>query len=254
MKPIFLEKAADGPPMLMDGRADALWGAGVGWPAFTALAKQGGRFIGPTPEEIKRILGEEPGAAGGHAAGEELSRARTRRCRSVGSWSYVLADRQAQGRDRLPAGARRASRRSAARRAPRAGARDHDGQHRRRRAAAGAHPPGRAALPARGEARSLAWRSFPARASRYQDSGRRRQQLRQASRGVPARRLGLERACGRTRCRRSPTSATASSAYDRPRRRRRRWTISRRSRSTSASSASTSSAPPPAASSRSTTR
>ena len=39
--------------MLMDGRAEALWGAGVGWPAFTALAKQGGRFIGPSAEEIK---------------------------------------------------------------------------------------------------------------------------------------------------------------------------------------------------------
>src|SRR5688572_5129662 len=32
VKPIFLEKAADGPPMLADGRAEALWGAGVGWP------------------------------------------------------------------------------------------------------------------------------------------------------------------------------------------------------------------------------
>ena len=31
---ITLEKAADGPPMLMDGRAAALWGAGVGWPAI----------------------------------------------------------------------------------------------------------------------------------------------------------------------------------------------------------------------------
>jgi len=44
---ITLEKAADGPPMLLDGRAAALWGAGVGWPAFTALAKSGGRFIAP---------------------------------------------------------------------------------------------------------------------------------------------------------------------------------------------------------------
>ena len=35
---ITLEKAADGPPMLLDGRAAALWGAGVGWPAFTAPA------------------------------------------------------------------------------------------------------------------------------------------------------------------------------------------------------------------------
>ena len=35
---ITLEKAADGPPMLADGRAAALWGAGVGWPAFAAAA------------------------------------------------------------------------------------------------------------------------------------------------------------------------------------------------------------------------
>ena len=60
VKPIFLEKAADGPPMLMDGRADALWGAGVGWPAFAALAKQGGRFIVPSADEIKIILAKNP--------------------------------------------------------------------------------------------------------------------------------------------------------------------------------------------------
>src|SRR6185295_306307 len=34
-KEILLEKAADGPAMLVDGRAAALWGAGVGWPAFS---------------------------------------------------------------------------------------------------------------------------------------------------------------------------------------------------------------------------
>ena len=50
VQPIILEKAADGPPMLLDGRAAALWGAGVGWPAFTALAKAGGRFIGPSAD------------------------------------------------------------------------------------------------------------------------------------------------------------------------------------------------------------
>jgi TRAP transporter TAXI family solute receptor len=29
---IYLERAADGPAMVLDGRAAALWGAGVGWP------------------------------------------------------------------------------------------------------------------------------------------------------------------------------------------------------------------------------
>ena len=57
---LTLEKAADGPPMLEDGRAAALWGAGVGWPAFTALAKSGARFVGPDAGEVKRILAEHP--------------------------------------------------------------------------------------------------------------------------------------------------------------------------------------------------
>src|SRR5580765_2442163 len=49
---LTLEKVADGPPMLADGRAAALWGAGVGWPAFTAIAKTGGRLVGPDASEI----------------------------------------------------------------------------------------------------------------------------------------------------------------------------------------------------------
>src|SRR5205085_5617261 len=60
IKPITLEKAADGPPMLVDGRAEALWGAGVGWPAFAALAKSGGRFIAPSDTEIRTVLARQP--------------------------------------------------------------------------------------------------------------------------------------------------------------------------------------------------
>ena len=31
---ILLDKAGDGPPMVLDGRAAAMWGGGVGWPAI----------------------------------------------------------------------------------------------------------------------------------------------------------------------------------------------------------------------------
>ena len=87
---ITLEKAADGPPMLMDGRAAALWGAGVGWPAFTALAKSGGRFIGPNADERKIILAENPALQAvtlpaGSYPGQDAP------LDSVGSWSYVFA-------------------------------------------------------------------------------------------------------------------------------------------------------------------
>jgi TRAP transporter TAXI family solute receptor len=88
--PIFLEKAADGPPMLMDGRADALWGAGVGWPAFASLAKQGGRFIGPTPEEIKAILAKNPALQAVTLPAKSYP-GQDAPLPSVGSWSYVLA-------------------------------------------------------------------------------------------------------------------------------------------------------------------
>ena len=90
VKEITLEKAADGPAMLLDGRAEALWGAGVGWPAFAALAKSGARFIGPTGAEVQRILPRNPAL---HAVtlparsypGQDAP------LHSVGSWSYVLA-------------------------------------------------------------------------------------------------------------------------------------------------------------------
>ena len=55
---IYLERAGDGPAMVMDGRAAALWGGGSGWPGFTAVAKgeKGARFIVPDKAEIARIL------------------------------------------------------------------------------------------------------------------------------------------------------------------------------------------------------
>jgi len=90
VKPVFLEKAADGPPMLMDGRAEALWGAGVGWPAFTALAKQGGRFITPSSSEIDVILKKNPTLQAVTLPAKSYP-GQDAPLPSVGSWSYVLA-------------------------------------------------------------------------------------------------------------------------------------------------------------------
>ena len=90
VKEITLEKAADGPAMLADGRADALWGAGVGWPAFTALAKSGGRFIGPTSEEVQRILARQPALQAVTLPARSYP-GQDAPLHSVGSWSYVLA-------------------------------------------------------------------------------------------------------------------------------------------------------------------
>ncbi|MGQ0510436.1 MAG: TAXI family TRAP transporter solute-binding subunit [Betaproteobacteria bacterium] len=87
---ITLEKAADGPPMLLDGRAAALWGAGVGWPAFTALAKQGGRFVVPSADEIRTILGKNASLQAVTLPAKSYP-GQDAALNSVGSWSYVLA-------------------------------------------------------------------------------------------------------------------------------------------------------------------
>ncbi len=91
-QPIFLEKAADGPAMVLDGRAAALWGGGVGWPGFMAVSKgsAGARFIAPTAEEIKRIVAKHSfikpiTLPAGSYPGQDSAVA------ALGSWAFVLA-------------------------------------------------------------------------------------------------------------------------------------------------------------------
>jgi TRAP transporter TAXI family solute receptor len=90
IQPVVLEKAADGPPMLADRRAEALWGAGVGWPAFAALAKSGARFIGPSENEIRAILDKNPALQAVTLPAKSYP-GQDAPIPSVGSWSYVLA-------------------------------------------------------------------------------------------------------------------------------------------------------------------
>ena len=91
-KAIYLDKAGDGPLMVLDGRVAALWGAGMGWPGFTKVASspQRARFIVPDAGEITRILAKHPflkplTVAAGSYPGQDAPIA------SLGSWSYVLA-------------------------------------------------------------------------------------------------------------------------------------------------------------------
>jgi TRAP transporter TAXI family solute receptor len=89
---IYLDRAGDGPAMVLDGRAAALWGGGIGWPGFTAVASSpaGARFIAPTAEESARIRAKHPflkplAIPAGSYPGQQAAIA------SVGSWSFVLA-------------------------------------------------------------------------------------------------------------------------------------------------------------------
>jgi uncharacterized protein len=89
---IYLDRAGDGPAMVLDGRAAALWGAGIGWPGFTALAASSGgaRFIAPDASEIAQIKAKHSFLkpltvpAGSYPGQNEAIHA-------LGSWSFVLA-------------------------------------------------------------------------------------------------------------------------------------------------------------------
>jgi TRAP transporter TAXI family solute receptor len=90
-QPIYLERAGDGPAMVLDGRVAALWGGGAGWPGFKTVmaSKEGGRFIAPTADEIQRILAR-------HTFLKPISQpagsfpGQTEAIPSVGSWSFVM--------------------------------------------------------------------------------------------------------------------------------------------------------------------
>ena len=91
-QPIFLDKAADGPAMVLDGRAAALWGGGVGWPGFVAISKgpAGARFIAPSADEVKRIVAKHSfikpiTLPAGSYPGQDAPVA------ALGSWAFVLA-------------------------------------------------------------------------------------------------------------------------------------------------------------------
>lgn len=91
-QPVYLERAGDGPAMVLDGRVAALWGGGTGWPGFTTVAKseKGARFIAPDAGEIRRILARHSflkpvTQAAGSFPGQDVA------IPSVGSWSFVMA-------------------------------------------------------------------------------------------------------------------------------------------------------------------
>ena len=89
-QPIFLDKAGDGPVMVTDGSAAALWGGGVGWPGFASLAAAGGRFIPPNADEIARVRAKHSFLKATTLPANSYA-GQTAAINSVGSWSYVLA-------------------------------------------------------------------------------------------------------------------------------------------------------------------
>lgn len=89
---VYLDRAGDGPAMVLDGRVAALWGAGLGWPGFSAVASApgGARFVAPDAGEIEAIRRKHPFLKA------LLVPARTypgqvAPIASVGSWAFIMA-------------------------------------------------------------------------------------------------------------------------------------------------------------------
>jgi hypothetical protein len=88
---VILNKAAEGPKLVIEEKAEALWGAGIGWPGFVKVADgpAGGRFIPPSQDQIQQILKKYPHLqkmtlpAGTYKGQEED-------IHSVGLWSLIL--------------------------------------------------------------------------------------------------------------------------------------------------------------------
>lgn len=87
---VYLKRAGQGAPMVLNGEVAAQWGGGVGWPNFTKIMQAGGRLVGLTDDQIKKINAKYPflqpliipaGSYPGQA--EPL--------RTVGSFSFLLA-------------------------------------------------------------------------------------------------------------------------------------------------------------------
>ena len=91
-KAVFLERAGDGPAMVLDGRVAALWGGGLGWPGFAAVAREpgGARFIVPDLEGIRRIQERHPFLKLLMVRANNYP-GQTGELVSVGSWSFILA-------------------------------------------------------------------------------------------------------------------------------------------------------------------
>jgi uncharacterized protein len=88
---VYLDRAGDGPAMVLDGRVAALWGGGIGWPGFVTVGRApgGARYLAPDADGLRRIQAK-------HAFLKPMSvpagsyPGQTEAIPSVGSWSFIM--------------------------------------------------------------------------------------------------------------------------------------------------------------------
>jgi hypothetical protein len=87
---VYLKRAGDGAPMVLNGEVTAQWGGGVGWPNFTKIMQADGRLVGLSDDEIKMINAKYPFLQPlTIPAGSYPGQAKP--LQTVGSFSFLLA-------------------------------------------------------------------------------------------------------------------------------------------------------------------
>jgi TRAP transporter TAXI family solute receptor len=91
-QPIYQERFSEAAPLVMAGRAAALWGSGFRWPPFVQLADTavGARFVYPDATEIARIRAKYPFMVS-LTVPAGLYPGQYDPIETIGTWSFILA-------------------------------------------------------------------------------------------------------------------------------------------------------------------
>lgn len=87
---IYLERAGQGAPLVLEGEVAAQWGGGVGWPNFTKIMEAGGRLVGVSDDQAQKINATYPFLQPMTIPADSYP-GQAEPLKTVGSFSFLLA-------------------------------------------------------------------------------------------------------------------------------------------------------------------
>ncbi len=87
---VYLERAGQGASMVLNNEVAAQWGGGVGWPNFTKIMNAGGKMLGLSQDQIKKVNAKFPFLLPMEIPADSYPGQKTV-LNTVGSFSYLLA-------------------------------------------------------------------------------------------------------------------------------------------------------------------
>lgn len=87
---VYLERAGQGAPMVLNDEVAAQWGGGVGWPNFTTIMQSGGRLVGLSNEQIIKVNAKYPFLQPLTVPAESYP-GQMEPLQTIGSFSFLLA-------------------------------------------------------------------------------------------------------------------------------------------------------------------